>query len=84
AVSTQNFKAEYEQAGSAIITAVTKTGGQEFHGDLFAEWQPKSFIGRPYFDRPGQANNPNGTIPKPDYNRWQFGADLGGPIIKDV
>jgi outer membrane receptor protein involved in Fe transport len=77
AVSTQNFKAEYEQAGSAIITAVTKTGGQEFHGDLFAEW-------RPYFDRPGKANNPNGTIPKPDYNRWQFGADLGGPIIKDV
>ena len=27
-VDTQNFKAEYEQAGSAIITAVTKTGGQ--------------------------------------------------------
>ncbi|MDG2535347.1 TonB-dependent receptor [Sphingomonas sp. HITSZ_GF] len=84
AVSTQNFKAEYEQAGSAIITAVTKTGGQEFHGDLFGEWQPKSFVGRPYFDRPGNANNPNGTIAKPDYNRWQFGADLGGPIIKDV
>lgn len=83
-VDTQNFKAEYEQAGSAIITAVTKTGGQEFHGDLFGEWQPKSFIGRPYFDRPGHANNPNGTTPKPDYNRWQYGGDLGGPIIKDV
>lgn len=84
AVSTQNFKAEYEQAGSAIITAVTKTGGQDFHGDLFAEWQPKSFIGQPYFDRPG--NNPNNPagVTKPDYNRWQYGADLGGPIIKDV
>ncbi len=82
-VDTQNFKAEYEQAGSAIITAVTKTGGTEFHGGAFGEWQPKSFIGRPYFDRPGNANNPNGTNPKPDYNRWQYGADLGGPIIKD-
>lgn len=80
-VDTQNFKAEYEQAGSAIITAVTKTGGDEFHGGAFAEWQPKSFIGRPYFDRPGNANNPNGTTPKPDYNRWQYGADLGGPIL---
>ena len=82
-VDTQNFKAEYEQAGSAIISAVTKTGGTEFHGDAFGEWQPKSFIGRPYFDRPGNANNRNGTTPKPDYNRWQYGADIGGPIIKD-
>jgi hypothetical protein len=83
-VDTQNFKAEYEQAGSAIITAVTKTGGSEFHGDLFGEWQPKSFIGRPYFDRPGNANNLTGANPKPDYNRWQYGGDLGGPIIKDL
>ena len=82
-VDTQNFKAEYEQAGSAIITAVTKTGGTSFHGDVFGEFQPKAFIGRPHFDRPGEANNPNGTIPKPDYKRWQYGADLGGPIIKD-
>lgn len=84
AVNTQNFKAEYEQAGSAIITAVTKTGGQELHGTLFGEWQPKAFFGRPYFDRPGKANNLAGTNPKPDYGRWQYGADLGGPIIKDV
>jgi outer membrane receptor protein involved in Fe transport len=83
-VDTQNFKAEYEQAGSAIITAVTKTGGQDFHGDLFGEWQPKAFIGRPYFDRPGKANNPSGANPKPDYNRWQYGGDFGGPIIKDL
>jgi hypothetical protein len=82
-VDTQNFKAEYEQSGSAIISAVTKTGGDAFHGGAFGEWQPKSFIGRPYFDRPGNANNPTGANPKPDYNRWQYGADLGGPIIKD-
>lgn len=74
-VDTQNFKAEYEQAGSAIITAVTKTGGTEFHGGAFGEWQPKSFIGQPYFERNRE---------KPEYNRWQYGADLGGPIIKDV
>ena len=83
-VDTQNFKAEYEQAGSAIITAVTKTGGDQFHGDLFGEWQPKAFIGRPYFDRPGRINNRDGSIEKPDYDRKQYGADLGGPIIKDV
>jgi hypothetical protein len=76
-IDTQNFKAEYEQSGSAIITAVTKTGGDKFHGDAFGEWQPKSFIGQPYFDRKNH-------VPKPDYNRWQYGADLGGPIIPGV
>lgn len=76
-VDTQNFKAEYEQAGSAIITAVTKTGGTEFHGGAFGDWRPKSFIGEPFFAR--RDNNP-----KPDSNRWQYGADLGGPIIPDV
>lgn len=83
-VDTQNFKAEYEQAGSAIITAVTKTGGTEFHGGAFGEWQPKSFIGQPYFDRPGKNPDNLAGNPKADYNRWQYGADLGGPIIKDV
>ena len=72
-VETQNFKAEYDQAGSAIITAITKTGGKEFHGSAFAELMPKRWFGRPFFDR--------GNGPKPDFKRWQFGADLGGPII---
>ena len=82
-VDTQNFKAEYEQAGSAIITAVTKTGGTEFHGDAFAQFQPKKWVKRPFFDRPGEANNPDGDREKPDYKRWQYGADIGGPIIKE-
>ena len=80
-VETQNFKAEYEQAGSAIITAITKTGGNEFHGGVFGEFMPKAWFGRPFFDRSGEANNPNGDNEKPDYKRYQFGADVGGPII---
>ena len=83
-VETQNFKAEYEQAGSAIINAATKTGGTDFHGSAFVEFMPKSFFGRPYFDRPGNANNRDGTREKPDYQRWQYGGDFGGPIIKDL
>ena len=83
-VETQNFKAEYEQAGSAIITAITKTGGKEFHGGVFGEFMPKAWFGRPFFDRSGEANNPNGDREKPDYKRYQFGADVGGPIIPGV
>jgi hypothetical protein len=73
-IETQNFGAESGQAGSAVISAITKTGGNEFHGSAFIEYQPKSFITQPFFDK---KNN----VPKPDYNRKQYGGELGGPII---
>jgi outer membrane receptor protein involved in Fe transport len=93
-VETQNFKAEYEQAGSAIITAITRTGGDKFSGGAFVEFMPKKWFGRPYFDRPGNANNrgfpcaddPTDTCynEKPPYKRYQFGTNVGGPIIPGV
>ena len=73
-VETQNFGAETGQAASALLTAITKTGGDQFHGSAFVEYQPKSFITQPFFDKKNHT-------PKPDYKRWQFGGDFGGPII---
>lgn len=73
-IETQNFGAETGQAGSAVLTAVTKTGGDQFHGSAFIEFQPNWLIEQPYFDK---KNN----VPKPAYNRKQFGGELGGPII---
>lgn len=84
-VQTQNFKAEYEQAGSAVISSVTKTGGNSFHGEIFGEWQPKAFISRNFDDRPGGRNNATAPYkPKPDFDTKYYGGNLGGPIIKDV
>ncbi len=84
-VSTQNFNAEYEQAGTAIITAVTKTGGNEFHGDVFDEIETKGMSGQPYFTRLNVAPRYGLTgEAKPDFHRSQYGIDLSGPIIKDV
>jgi outer membrane receptor protein involved in Fe transport len=74
-VSTQNFKAEYEQAGTAIISAVTKTGGNDFHGSAFVTYQSKDMIGQPYYQR---------STPKGEYENTEYGADIGGPIVKDV
>lgn len=76
-IQTQNFGAESGQAGSALISAITKTGGRKFHGSAFIEFQPRSFITQPYFDR-------RNGLPKPDYNRKQYGGDFGGPIIPGV
>jgi len=76
-VSTQNFSAEYEQAGTAIVTAVTKTGGNQFHGDIFDEIETKGMYGQPIFDK-------RNGIPKPNYHRDQYGVDFSGPIVKDL
>src|SRR5688500_3211386 len=40
-VLTQNFKAEYEKAASSIITAITRSGGNRFSGELFNFYQDK-------------------------------------------
>jgi outer membrane receptor protein involved in Fe transport len=74
-VLTSNFKAEYEDAGTAIITAITKSGTNDFHGEVFGTFQNDSMISRDFLQRR------NGS----DVNlkRYQFGAALGGPIIKD-
>ncbi len=48
--------------------------GTSFHGDIFGEWQPKAFIGIPYFDRP--ARRTTARRPKADYDRKQYGRDL--------
>jgi carboxypeptidase family protein/TonB-dependent receptor-like protein len=85
-VVTQNFKAEYEKSSSAIITAVTKSGGNEFHGDGFAQYQDKSLVADdPCADtvngRCGTAHK--ASHEKPDYTRWQAGVSIGGPIVKD-
>jgi hypothetical protein len=85
-VVTSNFKAEYEKSSSAIVTAVTKSGGNDFHADGFAEYQDKSLVAvdkcaQSVTGRCGGDIKPDAT--KPDYTRWQAGISLGGPIVKD-
>lgn len=75
-VITQNFKAEYEQAGSAVISAITRSGGNDFHGEVFTAYQNKSLVEiDPFVEERGE--------PEPEYARFQFGGAASGPIIKD-
>lgn len=81
-ILTQNFKAEYEKAGSAIITAVTKSGGNTYHGEFFNFYQDKNLAENE------EMRNIGGTFqkvepPKPTYERWQWGATFGGPLVRN-
>ncbi|HEV2829002.1 MAG TPA: TonB-dependent receptor [Pyrinomonadaceae bacterium] len=84
-VNTSNYSAEYGRAAGGVVNTVTKSGTNEFHGQLF------------YYQRNNKwgARNPlafqsvivNGVPDrigiKPLDVRHQFGGNIGGPIVKN-
>ncbi|HRC57503.1 MAG TPA: TonB-dependent receptor, partial [Kofleriaceae bacterium] len=75
-VLTQNFKAEYEQAGSSIISSITRSGGNVAHAEVFTSLQYKEMVAiDPFLEERMQ--------PKPDYSRYQVGALVSGPIVEN-
>ena len=75
-VLTQNYKAEYQKAASAVIVATTKSGGNTPEADIFAYG-----IGKSYVARDAMTAQTGGA--RPNYHRLQAGGNIGGPIIKD-
>ncbi len=49
-VKTGGYQAEYGRNTGGVINVVTKSGGNEFHGDLFGYYNPPSFTARPRQD----------------------------------
>ena len=81
-VITQNYKAEYQKASSAIITATTKSGSNTWTGNAFFAYQSKSLVELDTFQLADQENNPD-TFRKPDYRRELVGISAGGPVIRN-
>ncbi len=81
-VISQNFKAEYQKASSAIITATTKSGSNEWTGNALFTYQDKGMVALDSFQRRDRKNNPTG-FREPDYKRRLAAVSVGGPIVKD-
>ena len=81
-VISQNFKAEYQKASSAIITATTKSGGNVWSGNALIGYQNASMVSLDTFQIADKNTNPT-TFKKPAYNRTLTAFSIGGPIIKD-
>jgi hypothetical protein len=84
-VNTSNFSAEYGRAAGAVVNAVTKSGTNRLHGSGF--WYVRDEALNAYNPFSVQSQLINGSsvaVPiKPEDNRYQFGASVGGPVIKD-
>jgi len=71
-VLTNTFDAEYGRNSGAVVNVVTKSGTNNFHGNVYEFFRNKVLNARGYFD-----------TEKPDFKQNQFGGTFGGPIRKD-
>lgn len=79
-VISQNYKAEFDQVSSAAITAVTKSGTNELHGDVFWDHTGSNLVAYSPFERANKANGAD----RAKFGQDQYGFTLGGPIKQDV
>ena len=71
-VETSAFSAQYGQFSAAVVSVITKSGTNKFHGGLFEFNRNTDFNAYPW-----------GSTIKNPYHRNQFGGDVGGPIKHD-
>ena len=76
-VETSALPAQYGDHASAAINAITKSGGNKFHGDAF--WFVRNYMFNAQNFFASSATNPY----KDGLKRNQMGGTIGGPIIKD-
>ena len=72
-VETNAYSAEYGRNFGGQINAVSKSGGNAFHGSLYEFHRNDNLDARNFFD----------PAEKPEFRRNQFGGSLGGPIKTD-
>src|SRR5229473_2078354 len=75
-VITGNYSAEYGRTSGGIVNAISKSGTNAFHGDIYEFLRNQKLDANDFF-----TNSVGGA--KPVYRRNQFGAAAGGPIRKD-
>jgi hypothetical protein len=74
------FSAEYGRNSGAIVNIATRSGGNEYHGELFEYLRNDALDARNFFNfcPPGFETCKNQG--KPPFKRNQFGGNIGGPI----
>ena len=74
-LQASSYTAEFGRSGGGQVNVTTKSGTNDLHGTLFEFLRNDMFDARNFFA--------SGQAKKPKYRRNQFGASLGGPIIRN-
>jgi protocatechuate 3,4-dioxygenase beta subunit len=70
-VLTSNYGAQYGRTASGTVQVTTKSGGSEWHGNMYEFFRNEDMNARNYFDQ---------TLHAPLYRRNDFGYTIGGPL----
>jgi outer membrane receptor protein involved in Fe transport len=71
-VDTNNFSAQYGRNSAGVVTVLTKSGTNQFHGSVFEFYRDRNFNA-----------TTRATNQKTPYNQHRFGFTVGGPIKRD-
>jgi outer membrane receptor for ferrienterochelin and colicin len=75
-VKTGGYEAEYGKSTGGVVNVITKSGSNQFHGDVFGYYDADSLQ-----SSAKATSSPTGTVAS--FTRQDFGFDVGGPIVKD-
>ena len=76
-VAASNYSAEMGQAAGGVVNAVTKSGTNATHADLFY------YLRYPTLNALDSLQKSRGIYTQPIHQQQQFGGSVGGPIVKD-
>jgi Carboxypeptidase regulatory-like domain/TonB dependent receptor/TonB-dependent Receptor Plug Domain len=76
-IQTQQYKAEYGRTTGGVLTVVTKSGTNTFEGSAYEFYRNKSLNEETNSEKLSGAG-------KSPYKRDQYGASIGGPIVRDM
>jgi outer membrane receptor protein involved in Fe transport len=74
-VQTNNYSAQFGRNSSGVVSVLTKSGTNQFHGSVFEFYRDRNFN--------ATTHNVPPTVGKTPYNQHRFGFTLGGPILHD-
>lgn len=78
-VYSAEYPAEYGLYMGGLVTVATKSGTNNIHGEVFEYWRNQALNRDNVFQQQAEVAEHTGN----PFNRNQFGADFGGPIVKD-
>jgi hypothetical protein len=79
-VLTNNYNAEYGQAGGVILNVITKSGANDFHGDVHTYFRGRNLTASTFLYNDETDDSDFRRAP---FQKQEGGLTAGGPIIKD-
>jgi hypothetical protein len=79
-VLANSYGVEYGRTANGIVNVTTKSGGNDYEGELFFVWRPGAAL-----DSKSEfpARDLSGNAVLDGFKRYQGGASIGGPIVRD-